>query len=329
MLALNENDLAAFKMVTRWRNELAHELPNFVGGQGIESNLAECFEQLVRLIRKTEIWWIREFEMSINPDFDVVKVPDDDITPGSLMVLQLMHDTALGDDQTASAYSDFLKKTQNLNMPLIFRYGSNCDESRLNDKSRLSGAAQDVGLAQTIEEYDIAFDVWSDRNGCAASDLMPTPGQKARGVLYEIPDDFIRGRRTGGQKTVAQIEGQRYEEKPISVRDRDGNIVEEPVTTFLVKPSERRQGLWTGAAYVGAYRQRPPRSRCPRTVRPTRYRCRHRDKQPRGSICGRASATDRRTAARTLLNGSGQENRDRTPWGKSAYEDLQIFLKTP
>ena len=40
---------------------------------------------------------------------------------------------------------------------LIFQYGSNCDEHRLNDKNRLGGVAKDLGRAQTIGQYDIAF----------------------------------------------------------------------------------------------------------------------------------------------------------------------------
>jgi hypothetical protein len=43
-------------------------------------------------------------------------------------------------------------------------------------------------------------------------------GRKAWGVLYEIPDEFIRGERSDGQKTLAQIEGPRYEEKDILCR---------------------------------------------------------------------------------------------------------------
>jgi hypothetical protein len=61
-------------------------------------------------------------------------------------------------------------------MPLLFQYGSNTDAARLNDKTRLAGAAEDVGRAETVDEYDLAFDVWSGGNGCAASDLVLVPG---------------------------------------------------------------------------------------------------------------------------------------------------------
>jgi hypothetical protein len=97
MQAINENDLAAFQRMRHCRNELAHRLPDLIGGKGIESNLTDCFVALLELLRKIEVWWIREFEMSINPDFDGVEVADDQIMPGSIVMVKIMLDTALGD----------------------------------------------------------------------------------------------------------------------------------------------------------------------------------------------------------------------------------------
>ena len=143
-------------------------------------------------------------------------------------------------------------------MPLIFQYGSNCNTGRLNAPERLAGAAEDRGRAETIDEFDLRFDVWSQGNGCAASDLVPArgTGRHAWGVLYEIPADLIRGERGDRRKTLTKIEGSLYEEKPVRVRDKDGHEVEEPVTTFVVRHTnenntERRAGLWTSADYVG------------------------------------------------------------------------------
>jgi hypothetical protein len=133
-------------------------------------------------------------------------------------------------------------------MALVFQYGSNCTAARLNGPSRFAGHAEVLGKAQTVEDFHIAFDVYSQTNACAASDLVPTPGRKAWGVLYEVPEDFIRGRRPDGQKTLEQIEGPRYEEKSISVIDQSGKRRE--AVTFVVRESERREGLATSAAYV-------------------------------------------------------------------------------
>ncbi len=133
-------------------------------------------------------------------------------------------------------------------MPLVFQYGSNCTAARLNGPKRLKGHADDRGRAQTVENFEIVFDVYSQTNNCAASNLVPTPGRQAWGVLYEVPEDFIRGRRTDGQKTLEQIEGPRYEEKPIRVIAKSGEPRE--AVTFVVREEERRLGLATSAAYV-------------------------------------------------------------------------------
>jgi len=120
--------------------------------------------------------------------------------------------------------------------------------ARLNGPNRLNGHAEDLGHAKTVEDFDIAFDVYSQTNGCAASDLIRFPKRKAWGVLYEIPEDFIHGTPADGQKTLQQFEGPRYEEEPIRAIDKDGN--EQEAVTFLVRDAERRPGIATSAAYV-------------------------------------------------------------------------------
>src|SRR5882724_553622 len=131
-------------------------------------------------------------------------------------------------------------------MGLVFQYGSNASRGRLNGPRRLNGHASVQGPAETVDDYDICFDIESKTN--AASDLVPVNGRKAWGVLYEIPDEFIRGERSDGQKTLAQIEGPRYEEKDILVRRPNGAVAQ--AMTFLVRPGERKSGLMTGVWYV-------------------------------------------------------------------------------
>jgi hypothetical protein len=78
-------------------------------------------------------------------------------------------------------------------MHLIFQYGSNCLTERLNGPQRLKGAADVEDRAKTVNEYEIAFDVWSDGNACAAADLVPEygTGRLAWGVLYQISADDL------------------------------------------------------------------------------------------------------------------------------------------
>jgi len=125
-------------------------------------------------------------------------------------------------------------------MPLLFQYGSNCTAAPLNAPNRLNGHAEDLGRARTVEDFDVAFDVYSQTNGCAAADLVRFPGRKAWGVLYRISNDDF--------ETLKEIEGPRYEPKPVRVQSRAGEELE--ATTFLVKSAHRRPDIATSAAYV-------------------------------------------------------------------------------
>ncbi|MCH8061483.1 MAG: gamma-glutamylcyclotransferase [Chloroflexi bacterium] len=133
-------------------------------------------------------------------------------------------------------------------MVLVFQYGSNCNQERLNSANRLNDAARLVDKAQTTDYFEIAFDVWSKTNRCAAADLVISEDQKAWGVLYDIPDDRIGGsKRKNGLKTLADIEGPRYERRQIDVTI-DGEV--KSAVTFLVKKACRESGLATSAKYV-------------------------------------------------------------------------------
>jgi hypothetical protein len=125
-------------------------------------------------------------------------------------------------------------------MPFVFQYGSNCTAGRLNGPNRLKGRAKDLGRAKTIKDFDIAFDVVSNTNGCAASDLIQRPGRKAWGVLYRLSKK--------GLERLKTKEGPRYEEKPIRVIGRKRK--KHYATTFVVRERDRREGLATSAAYV-------------------------------------------------------------------------------
>lgn len=73
-------------------------------------------------------------------------------------------------------------------MALVFQYGSNCSESQFNSQDRLCGDAEFVTIAETVDDCQLAFDVWSTGRGCAASDIVASPGNKVWGVVYDVPD---------------------------------------------------------------------------------------------------------------------------------------------
>ena len=99
-------------------------------------------------------------------------------------------------------------------MSIVFQYGSNTCTARLNAPSRLKGDAKPVGKARTVDDFEIFFNVFSQKNKCAASNICHLEGRKVWGALFEIPDKLIRG-EPNGRRSLQQIEGPKYSEKLI------------------------------------------------------------------------------------------------------------------
>lgn len=134
-------------------------------------------------------------------------------------------------------------------MTIVFQYGSNCLESEINSEKRLRRDAKFVGIAQTVEDFVLAFDVWSNNRKCAASDIVRKPGSKVWGVLYEVPD-YLMDRKTAeasGRKSFDAIEGTNYKREMIDVRRPDGQVIS--AVTYTVKNPE--PSLKTSEEYVG------------------------------------------------------------------------------
>jgi len=67
-------------------------------------------------------------------------------------------------------------------MTLVFQYGSNCSDAEINSDRRLRGDAEFVGIAETVDDFELAFDVQSKGRGCAAADIVRMAGRKVWGV---------------------------------------------------------------------------------------------------------------------------------------------------
>lgn len=135
-------------------------------------------------------------------------------------------------------------------MALIFQYGSNCSESEINSQERLRGDARLVGIAESVEDYQLTFDVLSRGRGCAAADIVRCAGNKVWGVLYDIPDFLIRreSAKEHGRKSLDAIEGEgkNYKRREIDVKASDGKI-HTAITYTVINP---QAGLRTSLEYV-------------------------------------------------------------------------------
>ncbi len=106
MNAIDNEDIASFDRIKNCRNVLAHRLFATLSSEGLPSNFEKCFHEMVSLLRKVEVWWIKEVEITTDPDFDGQEIDEDDIQPGRVLGLQLLCDIALGDAERSRLYFD-------------------------------------------------------------------------------------------------------------------------------------------------------------------------------------------------------------------------------
>lgn len=100
MSAIDDADMANVDAVREHRNELAHDLPKFLGTVDAEINL-RLLGTLYDLVTKIDRWWVREVELTIDPDRDGREVADEDIISGTMLSLGLMLRIAAREDSPA------------------------------------------------------------------------------------------------------------------------------------------------------------------------------------------------------------------------------------
>ena len=128
-------------------------------------------------------------------------------------------------------------------MVLVFQYGSNCLESKINSRKRLKGKAEFVDIAKTVEKYKLDFDVFSENQKCAAADIIRTcEDKKVWGVLYSVDDNLIcRETVPEGSTSFDAIEGEgeNYRRHCLPVSRNKNGLVLMVLTYVTLKPSKR------------------------------------------------------------------------------------------
>jgi len=92
--ALSEADFNNIVRIWGYRNKIAHELIEFLVDSDFEVDVKYLFE-IRDIVEKADIWWVKEVEIAINPDFDQVEVKDSDIRSGRMIILDHLISVAL------------------------------------------------------------------------------------------------------------------------------------------------------------------------------------------------------------------------------------------
>lgn len=109
MEAIDDDDIESFDIIRKHRNEVTHELTDFLSNANRDLD-PTSFQRLIALLSKIEKWWLINFEMAINPEMVPDSVNVDDVIPGTIWSLQLMLDIALGNEPKEGYYYNALKE---------------------------------------------------------------------------------------------------------------------------------------------------------------------------------------------------------------------------
>ena len=95
MEALTDDDIRKLQEAREYRNQIAHNLLEFLGS--FDKDLEDEQLQVVQeILVKVDRWWIREIEIPTNPDFDGQNVPDEEISSGNMLMLAMIFDVVSG-----------------------------------------------------------------------------------------------------------------------------------------------------------------------------------------------------------------------------------------
>jgi hypothetical protein len=111
---LTEDDVKLAGIIREHRDEIAHNIPRFLGTADGTIRI-ELLESIFVLLSKIDKWWIQEVEIPTDPDFDNRQLTEevlDGVMSGAMVLLSLMIPIAFGDDSLLKTVYEQWKKRQ-------------------------------------------------------------------------------------------------------------------------------------------------------------------------------------------------------------------------
>lgn len=109
MNALDDADLASIETLTQTRNRLVHDLMSLLGTEKLNPDLLNL-QELLRIYRKLEVWRVINLELEFDEEWRDKDIDEGDVMPGSIIMMRMLMDVALGKDDDAWAYyREFMK----------------------------------------------------------------------------------------------------------------------------------------------------------------------------------------------------------------------------
>jgi uncharacterized protein YutE (UPF0331/DUF86 family) len=110
--AISETDLETFSKARKLRNEIAHDLPEFLSSPNREIN-QRTFEGLLEVTHKIGVWWVINVEVATDPDNYDEQIDESGVKTGTLLLIQMMMDIAFGNEPEEGYYYNAFKNQKN------------------------------------------------------------------------------------------------------------------------------------------------------------------------------------------------------------------------
>lgn len=94
--AISKSDLELIGTIRSARNEIAHQIPQYLTDVRFQVKTS-LLESVFSILDKIEHWWIRNFEIPINPDYDDIEppeIPDEEIVSLRVIAMQIILNAA-------------------------------------------------------------------------------------------------------------------------------------------------------------------------------------------------------------------------------------------
>jgi len=111
MKVIDDNDIEEFNEIKKCRNELAHEIVNFIT-KGSNINPLPLFPKMINLLDKIEKWWILNVEIELNSNLNDKEIDEKGIIPGPIIMLRVLMDIALGNEEESRFYYNGFKERE-------------------------------------------------------------------------------------------------------------------------------------------------------------------------------------------------------------------------
>ena len=114
MGAIDDIDIKIFNEIKNCRNELAHEIVDYIS-KDPKRDILPFFSKISDLLDKIERWWILNVEIPTDPDLYDKEIDEKGIIPGLTMAIRLLIDIALGtEEESKFYYNEFLKRKKGI-----------------------------------------------------------------------------------------------------------------------------------------------------------------------------------------------------------------------